>query len=380
MRILVVNWQDRTNPQAGGAEVHLHEIFSRLVARGHEVHLLSSGYAGAPASDTVDGITVRRVGSRYSFALKGPGAFRALAAQLEPDVVVEDVNKVPLNLASLWKGPFVLLVPHLFGTTAFRELPAPVAAVVWASERPMPRVYARAGVHAISGSTRDDLVARGFRAEAVQVIYPGVDTGHFTPGPPPGRAATPAFLYVGRLKRYKQVATAIEAVAQLGPDSPARLWIAGTGDDRDRLESLARRLGVAGRVDFLGYVSEQQKIERYRRAWAVVLPSVKEGWGITNLEAAGCGTPALAADNSALRESVRHDETGYLFPTGDAAALAGLFARLAADPVLRDRLGRGARAFAETFSWERTAQQTESHLEAVVAGRPRGQEAYDRAD
>ena len=133
-------------------------------------------------------------------------------------------------------------------------------------------------------------------------------------------------------------------------------------------------------MDFLGYVSEEQKIERYRRAWAVVLPSLKEGWGITNLEAAGCGTPALAADNSALRESVRHDETGYLFPTGDAAALAGLFARLAADPALRDRLGRGARAFAETFSWERTAQQTESHLEAVVAGKPRGQEAYDRAD
>ena len=380
MRILVVNWQDRTNPQAGGAEVHLHEIFSRLAARGHEVHLQCSAFPGTLAHETLDGMEVHRSGTRYSFAWSARSDFRFWVRKLRPDVVVEDVNKVPLNLPSIWKGPFVLLVPHLFGSTAFRELPAPLAAIVWAAERPMPRVYAGAGVHAISESTRDDLVARGFDPGKIRVIYPGVDSRHFTPGPAALHEAAPSFLYVGRLKRYKQVDTAIAALARLGPASPARLWIAGTGDDRDRLEALARKLGVAGRVDFFGYVSEEQKIERYRRAWAVVLPSLKEGWGITNLEAAGCGTPALAADNSALRESVRHDETGYLFPTGDAAALAGLFARLAADPALRDRLGRGARAFAETFSWERTAQQTESHLEAVVAGKPRGQEAYDRAD
>ena len=379
MRILIVNWQDRTNPQAGGAEVHLHEIFSRLAARGHEVHLLCSGYAGAAAGDVVDGIQVHRVSSRYGFAVTARGAFRSLARQLAPDVVVEDVNKVPLNLPSLWKGPFVLLVPHLFGTTAFRELPGPVAAVVWAAERPMPRVYARVAVQAISEATRSDLVERGFRPEAVQVIYPGVDTRHFSPAARPVREAAPTFLYVGRLKRYKQVATAIEALARLDSASPARLWIAGSGDDRARLETLARQRGVSGRVDFLGFVSEETKLELYRRAWAVVLPSLKEGWGITNLEAAGCATPALAADNSALRESVRDGQTGYLFPTGDAGALATLFERLA-DPAVRDRLGSGARAFAETFSWERTAQQTESHLDAVVAQRPRGQEAYDRAD
>jgi glycosyltransferase involved in cell wall biosynthesis len=375
VRILVVNWQDRTNPQAGGAEVHLHEIFSRLAARGHDIHLLCSGYPGAPTEERVDGLFVHRVSSRYGFAMAGRAAFRELTAQVQPDIVVEDVNKVPLNLPREWSGPFVLLVPHLFGTTAFRELPGPLAVIVWAAERSMPKTYAGAGVHAISSSTRDDLVARGFRPEVVRVIYPGVETAHFTPDAAVGREAVPTFLYVGRLKRYKQVETAIDALARLGAGSPARLWIAGTGDDRPRLEQLAERRGLGSRVEFLGFVSEDRKLELYRRAWAVVLPSLKEGWGITNLEAAGCATPALAADNSALRESVRDGETGYLFPTGDAAALASLLARLAADPDLRDRLGRGARAFAESFSWERTAQQTESHLAAVLAARPGGQEA-----
>ena len=372
MRILVVNWQDRTNPRAGGAEVHLHEIFGRLAERGHEVHLLCSGYAGAPDTDAIDGIRVHRVSSRYGFALKGRGAFARLAETLRPDVVVEDVNKIPLNLPLLWRGPFVLLVPHLFGTTAFRELPAPLAAIVWASERPMRSVYARASVHAISRSTADDLVARGFRAAAVRVIYPGVDTTRFGPDPSVVREADSTFLYVGRLKRYKQVETAIRALGQDAAPARARLWIAGTGEDRARLVRIARREAVSDRVEFLGYVSEEKKLDLYRRAWAVVLPSLKEGWGITNLEAAACGTPALAADNSALRESVKNGETGYLFPTGDATALGAAMARLA-DPSLRERLGRAARGFAETFSWERTAMETESQLIAAV-NPPRGQE------
>lgn len=376
MRILLVNWQDRTNPQAGGAEVHLHEIFGRLAARGHEVHLLCSGYAGAPAEDALDGMRVHRVSSRYGFAFAGRRAFRRLAAALRPDIVVEDVNKVPLNLPREWAGPFVLLVPHLFGTTAYRELPAPLAALVVAAERPMARSYAGAGVHAISASTRDDLVARGFRPAAVQVIYPGVDAAHFAPDPSVPRDVVPTFLYVGRLKRYKQVDVAIAALARLVRTVPsARLLVAGSGDDADRLVRVAREAGVSGSVEFLGYMSEAGKLDLYRRAWAVVLPSLKEGWGITNLEAAGCGTPALVADNSALRESVRDGETGFLVPTGDVTALAGAMERLATDRALRERLGRGARAFAETFSWERTAQETESHLNAVVARGPHGTES-----
>ncbi len=371
MKILVVNWQDRLNPQAGGAEAHLHEILGRLAPRGHEIHLLASGWRGAPAVASLDGVAVHRVSSRYGFALAARGAFRRLAAALRPDVVVEDVNKVPLHLPRLWPGPFVLLVPHLFGTTAFRELPAPLAAIVWAAERPMARVYRRAAVHAISASTKDDLVARGFHADQVRVIYPGVDTVRYAPEPSVLREPAPTFLYVGRLKRYKQVDVAIRALALVRARfGNARLHVAGTGDDQPRLERLAERQGVRQAVDFLGYVTEERKIELYRRAWAVVLPSLKEGWGITNLEAAGCGTPAVAADNSALRESVKEGVTGYLVATGDAAALADRLVTLAADPALRARLGGGARSFAESLSWERTTEHTESHLHDAVAVGP----------
>lgn len=376
MRILLVNWQDRTNPQAGGAEVHLHEIFGRIAARGHEVHLLCSGYEGAEPRAVVDSIAVHRVSSRYGFALKGRAAFRDLARQLAPDVVVEDVNKIPLYLSTLWRGPFVLLVPHLFGTTAFSEAAWPMAAAVYLAERPLGMVYRRCAVQAISNSTRDDLVSRGFDPATVKVIYPGVDSVRFAPDGAVGRAAHPALLYVGRLKRYKLVDVAIRALALARRGVPgSRLWIAGTGDDEGRLRRVAARAGVADAVDFLGYVSEDRKVDLYRRAWAVVLPSLKEGWGITNVEAAACGTPAIAADNSALRESVRDGETGYLVPTGDVEATAAAFVRIASDPPLRERLGSGARAFAATLDWERAASETISHLEAVVSGWAGGMES-----
>jgi glycosyltransferase involved in cell wall biosynthesis len=374
VRILLVNWRDRTHPEAGGAEVHLHEIFGRLAACGHEVHLLTSGYAGAAPHQTLDGMAVHRVAGAYGFAVAGRRAFAGLARSLRPDVAVEDVNKLPLYLPGLFRGPFVLLVPHLFGTTAFREAPWPMAAAVWAAERPMPWGYRRAAVHAISGSTRDDLVRRGFAPGAIRVIYPGVDAARYTPDPAVARAPRPTFLYVGRLKRYKGLDTALRAMAALrrGALPGAELLLAGEGSDRGRLEALAAREGAG--ATFLGYVSEERKLELYRRAWAVVFPSPKEGWGITNLEAAACGTPAVASDSPGLRESVRDGETGLLVPHGDAAALAAALGDLARDAARRAALGRGARGFAESLSWERAARETEAHLEEAVAGGPPGRE------
>lgn len=367
MKILVVNWRDRGHPEAGGAEIHLHEIFGRLASRGHEVHLLASGWPGCEPAATLDGIAVHRASGAYGFALSGRRAFMRLARVLRPDVVVEDVNKLPLYLPLVWGGPFVLLVPHLFGTTAFREVAWPMALAVWTAELPMPWVYRGLPVHAISRSTADDLAARGFARERIRVIYPGVDAVRYAPDPGVARAPRPTFLYVGRLKRYKAVDTAIAAAGALARSGhPVELWIAGSGSDRARLERVAADAG-GGAVTFLGYVSEARKLELYRQAWAVVFPSPKEGWGITNLEAAGCGTPAVASNSPGLRESVRDGETGILVPHGDVAALQRAMLALATDAALRERLAAGARGFAQSLSWERAAAETEAHLEAAVA-------------
>lgn len=368
MRILVVNWNDRENPHAGGAEIHLHEIFGRLAHAGHAVDLVASGWPGCPAAAELDGVRVTRVGGRHTFALRARGMVRAKLRAGRYDVVVEDINKLPLFLCSLTNLPFCAIVPHLFGTTAFAEASWPVAAVVWLAERPIARVYRRAAFHAISESTRDDLVARGVARERIVVIEPGVDAAWYCPDPATPRAAVPTFLYVGRLKRYKGVDAALRALALArAVRGDLRLEIAGQGDDGPRLERLARSLGLGAAVRFHGFVPEDEKRQLLRRAWAVVFPSPKEGWGISNVEAAACGTPALASDSPGLRESVRHGETGYLVPHGDARALAERMLALAGDAGAVDRLGRGARAFAEGLSWDRAAAATAAHLQLIIA-------------
>lgn len=369
MNILLVNWQDLENPRAGGAEIHLFEIFGRLASAGHRVRLVCSGWAGAPAHAQLQGIDVHRVGRRNSFAVLGRGAVRRATRAERPDVLVEDINKLPLFLASMTDLPFCALVPHLFGETAFQEAPWPMAATVWMAERPLARAYRRAAFHAISESTRDDLVARGVRAERIRVVHPGVDGERFCPSPAEPRAAEPRFLYVGRLKRYKGIDLAIEALAVARRSRPdLRLDIAGTGDHRPALERLAAARGLDSAVTFHGFVSEARKISLLRGAWANVFPSPKEGWGITVVEAAACGTPSLASDSPGLRDSVRHMETGYLVPHGDVNALAARMLELAGNPALVARLGAAARRFAERLTWERSAAETERHLLDIIAG------------
>jgi glycosyltransferase involved in cell wall biosynthesis len=167
------------------------------------------------------------------------------------------------------------------------------------------------------------------------------------------------------LKRYKGVHLIIQAFARI--DSPdARLEIAGAGDFRDELERLVTSLGQQSRVRFLGYISAEEKRDLLRRAWSVVLASPKEGWGLTNLEAQACGTPAIASDSPGLRESLLDQKTGFLVPHADTVALAGAMRRIAASRKLVETLGAEGRRFAERFTWERAASETISHLQQVL--------------
>jgi glycosyltransferase involved in cell wall biosynthesis len=121
-------------------------------------------------------------------------------------------------------------------------------------------------------------------------------------------------------------------------------------------------------VEMAGFVSEQKKVELFRGAWVHAFTSPKEGWGISNLEAAACGTATVASDSPGLRESVVHERTGFLVPHGDVDAVAARLGQVLADPELRDRLGRQAREFAEGYSWDAAADRTEAHLRAVLSG------------
>ena len=360
----MANWQDRENPNAGGAEEHLHQVFGRLAARGHRVTLLCSGWRGAAATAELDGIRVLRAGSRYTFSLAAPVHYARRLGHETFDVVVEDLNKVPM-LAPRWaEAPaHLLLVHHLFGSTAFREANLPLASATWFFERIIPSVYRGMPCVAVSDGTRDDLAERGLDPERISVVRNGLETELLRPAS--RRYPEPTLVYLGRLKRYKGIDLMLRAAARLRSQGVrVRVVVAGKGDARPDLEKLARRLGLADSVHFAGFVSETDKRELLSRAWAHVLTSPKEGWGIVSMEASACGTPTVASDSPGLRETVRHGETGFLVPHGDIDALARAIG-LAIDPARRDRLGGAARRMAERFSWEGVADAFEELLRDV---------------
>lgn len=369
MKILLVNWMDMANPASGGAEVHLTEIFRRFVDRGDDVSLVCSGFSGGGPEDDYHGIRIYRTGSRETFNFTAPPLIRSLAASENVDIVVDDINKVPLFTPLYVRKPVLAVIPHLFGSAVFKETNPVFASYVWLMERPLARVYRNAVFEVISESTGRDLEHRGISSDRIRVVHCGMDHDRYRLDPAVGKFDTPTILYVGRIKRYKSVDViirALPAVMERVPD--VRLAVVGSGDGVPALQQLAASLGIGGRVTFTGFVTEDKKVDWMRRSHVIVNPSPKEGWGLTNIEANACGTPAVASDADGLRDSVIDGETGLLFPYGDHGALAEKLLAVLADDRYRRRLTDAALVRAGTFTWERAAEETMKIVDGVVGG------------
>jgi glycosyltransferase involved in cell wall biosynthesis len=312
-RVLVLNERDPLHPKAGGAEIHVAEIFGRIAARGAQVTLATSGFPGAPSRDEVQGMQVQRVGRVPLYYPRAAWICARDTRRRRYDVVVECLNKLPF-LAPLYSAAPVLgLGHHLFGETAFLQVSWPVAAAVWSVERLVPRVYRRSHLVVISESTRGDLIRRGVAADRIEVHHPGIRPPSFEP--PVASERQHRVAYVGRLEPYKQVDIVLRAAARLVERFPAlQIDIIGRGSDRARLERLAAELGLADRTHFAGFASDEERDRLLAGARVCVCPSTKEGWGLTVIESNALGTPNVTTDAPGLRDSVRDGETGFLVP------------------------------------------------------------------
>ena len=359
MKILIFNWQDIRNPLAGGAEVHLHEIFSRVAGMGHEVTLFCSSFQGAPKEESIGGIRVVREGGRYLFNFLVPIRYRQRFRGEGYDVVIDDLNKIPFLTPLYVREPLTVIIHHLFDTVIFREAIFPLALYVYLAERAGVALYRsrRIPVFAVSPSTKEVLLGRGFNASTLEIVPNCVDHKLFRPTGVK-RSEAPLLGYMGRLKKYKSVDHLLRAFAILARSMPnAKLVVIGEGDDRRDLERSARQLGISGSVRFTGFVSEAEKIRLLQEVWFLVNPSSVEGWGLTVIEANACGTPVIASDVPGLRDAIKDGETGILYPYGNIDELAEKMIRLAEDPRLRSTLAAAALEWAGSFDWQRVAEQ-----------------------
>ncbi|MCX8073857.1 MAG: glycosyltransferase family 4 protein [Candidatus Binatia bacterium] len=367
--LLILNERDLGHPWAGGAELHIAQMAKWFVRRGYEPTLFCTWYRGAAQEEVTDyGLRIVRFGNRLTYYLQLPAKVRK-ESRRGGTVILEHLNKIPFCTPLYTDVPVLLITHHLFGWTAFRQVSPPVAAAVVGLERLIPWVYRGRRFVAVSPSTRDDLIARGIAAESIHVIPNGLDHVLYNPN---GRCpdVQPTVLVLGRVEFYKRIDLVLRAAAKLRQMLPdLHVVVVGDGRAQAHLQKLAAELSLERCTTFTGFVPDAVKVDYIRRCHVVVNTSEKEGWGLTVLEANACGVPAIASDVPGLRDAVRHGETGLLVPHGDLQALVDAMARILTDTSLRERLSRGAIAWAKQFSWEQAADRTIEVIEAEVARR-----------
>jgi glycosyltransferase involved in cell wall biosynthesis len=363
LRILVLNLRDITNPRAGGAERHLHELFSRLAARGHQVTLHCGSYRGARRGETVDGIRIVRRGGRFTTAIASIGFY--LGHRGDFDVIVDYTCQLHFLTPLYVRLPRVAVAMHLVGDVYRHDLPLGVGRLFARWEAfSLARFYRHERFVAISESTAAELRHHGVDAAQIRVIH----CGRHEPAPPQvAKTVYPSLVYHGRLKRYKRVNWLIESMPELRRAVPGvRLHIVGDGDQLATLKRKARRLNLDGSVVFHGWLPDDQRWQVVGSSWLNLQPSLKEGWGLTVVEAGQCGVPSLASDACGLMDAVIPGETGELFDVSDRSDMVRRAVGLLGDRRGREAMGRRAADWANGFAWDKASLELEETLQTAV--------------
>lgn len=367
MKILVLNWQDWLNPLSGGAEVHLHEIFKRIAARANnEVTLFCSRHEGAPADEVIDNIQIIRRGGRNNFNFVVPWHYLTKFRKDDFDIVIDDINKVPFYTPLYVKKPLLAVSHHFFGKSIFRQAGKIAGNYVYYSEKFVDKIYKNTPFAVVSKSTLDEFNERGFDTSNFAMVSNAIEQDEF-PMRIGKKYPEPSVAYFGRLKKYKSVDHLVKAFAKVKKKIPhAKLHIMGRGDFMEELKLLCRHLGIEEDTTFWGYVTERQKIEILSKVHCVVNTSMKEGWGITNIEANACGTPVISADSPGLRDSVKNGVSGLLYKYGDIEDLSEVIYLLLSENELNKKLSEGALEWASSFSWDKSAEIMLEKCEEVI--------------
>ncbi|BBL81178.1 glycosyl transferase [Rubrobacter xylanophilus] len=350
----------------GGAERHVAGLAAALRGRGCRVVVACSTRGALAASLEREGVPVvsmtrRLVKRRFSHAF-ALGVRRLLRRE-----GVELVHAhVYASAAASAAATFGLGVPLV--VTEHTE-----ASWQGRRAREITRWYCRRARHVIAVSTpiRRRLIGRdGVSPEKISVIptaLPEVEP----PGVDPGAVAPDGRLVgvVARLQPEKGVATFLRAVARIAPLAPdVRFLVVGDGPLREELAGLAGRLGLRGRVSFLGYRPDAREI--IRRLDVLVVPSFTEGAPLVVLEAMASGVPVVASAVGGIPDQIRHGREGLLVPTGDSAALGEALLSLLRDPESACRMGAaGRRRAASAFGHDRMVRRIEYVYRTILAGR-----------
>lgn len=361
---LVCDWYA---PQIGGIEYHIADLANELRARGHEAHVLTST-RGAEASDgTIHRLELATL-PRWN-VVGDVRALRRVRALLEIerfDIVHAHSFQSPLaHIAML--AARQLAIPGVL-TQHTRLAPSAAAWVKW-TNRCVGWAAWPTRIAAVSSVVADQLGELTGRDDHV-VVHPGLALRDWTRRPPPSTAET-VITCVTRMFRHKhpdEFVRAIPRVLEVARTRPLRFVMVGYGPERERLERLARRLGVI--VEFVGPLPQRSDVAAMvARSHVAVVPNPNEAFPSAVLEARALGVPVVARRSSGARDIISDGEHGLLCATSDDLGFA--IARLCDDPELRASLAARTGVGLEWFGWDAAVERHLALYREVTGSHPR---------
>jgi len=359
--ILIFSWRDIKNPSWGGAEVYVHEISKKLL-KNHNVTLFTSKPRNLSSVDDIDGVHVYRRGNFvtvYFWAF----IYYFLKFRKETDLIIDVENGIPFFTPLYSRKPKVMFLFHVHKMQWFKQFIYPIAVVGYLLELIlMPILYRKINTVTISLSSMKDLVKLKFKPSNIFLAYPAIGKRHFTKV---RKSVSPLVSYVGRVKAYKQVDIALRVVARLKRSFPGiKFIVMGSGEHLVELEKLVKDLNLENNVKLVGHLPDRKKWEVLQKSWAFLMPSMKEGWGITIIEAATCGTPSIGFDVPGVRDSICHLKTGFIAKNDNEFFKYSSI--LIKDKSVRKALGHNCKIWADQFSWSATAKIVEKAIKASI--------------
>lgn len=306
--------------------------------------MFSSRFDGSPKEESVDGIRYLRAGSEFTVHFKG--FLYALRNRAEFGLIIDEFNG--LGFFGFLLPRSMLLIHQLYREFWFRGL-GPLGIIPYIIEPVLLRRYRRMPAVTVSDSTRQDLRGMGFKD--VKIVMNALSNA--TVESVPEKEKRPTLIFLGRFAPTKNPMGAIEIFRHVKAELPgAVLWMVGSGPEEEKLKAAAK---AEGGITFFGWVDDQRKFALLARAHLLVVPGVREGFGINVIEAASQGTPAVGYDVHGLRDSIRDGDTGLLASGPGDAALKAL--RLLKDPVLYGRMASRCLEYARGFNWQSRAEE-----------------------
>lgn len=354
-------------PFVGGSELFVRAIASRLSHRFRFFIVTARGdRRWARREERPEGVVLRvGAGARIDKFLYPVPALRAALSIRDVDLV----HAVMVNAAALsaWgylrirRRPSLLTLQSGDSEQYVREYLGPGFPLFRFLHRPFDRI------HAISSHLRDRAVGFGASPGSITVVPNGVDLPLFDRLRFPARELDElrerlgvqgkrVIVSVSRLALKNGLDTLMRALALLERDTV--LVLVGDGEDRGKLETLARELGVQDRVVFAGTVDPAETARYLSIGEIFARPSLSEGLGTAFLEAMACGLPVVATPVGGILDFLRDGENGLLCPVGDPESVSGALSRLLDDPVLARRLGdAGHDLVSREYGWDSVAER-----------------------